>query len=367
VARYRHLKGPGPRGTATVALTLALLSSAATATPAAATTTASPAAAVSAPVATCAAPDARPTVWVFDERTDVPNRQVGNGCTINDRIDDERAWQSKGAFVSHLAKVVAELRKDRLVSRVEARTLLTAGSHAHVSRTGYTTIFDGTAESLSKWVQAPGGSFALQPDGTIRSVGGLGMLWYAAQEFGDFSVRLQFRDARTDGGFSNSGVFVRFPDPRTPLAQRPAGSCGTVGAARTSQAWVAIYCGQEIQIYDGPTGEPQKTGSIYNFQPLNLQQGRATPAGVWNDYEVRAQGQHYTIIRNGEVLTEFDNTPGKNSSRAGDPPTDLRQFASGFIGLQNHGNNDLIEFRNVRVRDLAEDADCPDHQGDHRA
>ncbi len=52
------------------------------------------------------------------------------------------------------------------------------------------------------------------------------------------------------------------------------------------------------------------------------------------------------------VINEFDNTPGKQSSRAGDPPTDLRQFASGFIGLQNHSDNDLIDYRNIRVRQL---------------
>jgi hypothetical protein len=52
------------------------------------------------------------------------------------------------------------------------------------------------------------------------------------------------------------------------------------------------------------------------------------------------------------VINEFDNTPGKQSSRGGDPPTDLRQFTSGFIGLQNHGSGDAIEYRDVRVRTL---------------
>jgi hypothetical protein len=115
---------------------------------------------------------------------------------------------------------------------------------------------------------------------------------------------------------------------------------------------VAIYCGHEIQIYDGETGEPQKTGSIYNFDPVPLSEARPTPKNQWNDYELKIVGQHYTIIRNGVVINEFDNTPGKQSSRAGDPPTDLRQFASGFLGLQNHGDADLIEFRNIRVRAL---------------
>ena len=192
----------------------------------------------------------------------------------------------------------------------------------------------------------------MRPDGSILSSGGLGMLWYAKKEFADYSIKMQFRDVSPGAFRANSGVFVRFPDPRTPLDQRPAGSCGTLGSARTSQAWVAIYCGQEVQIYDGETGEPQKTGSIYNFSPIALDKAGVTPKGQWNDYEIRVVGQHYTIIRNGVTISEFDNTPGKQSSRPSDPPTDLRQFLSGFVGLQNHGNNDLIEFRNIRVRDL---------------
>jgi hypothetical protein len=77
-----------------------------------------------------------------------------------------------------------------------------------------------------------------------------------------------------------------------------------------------------------------------------------TDKNVWNDYEIKVVGQHYTMIRNGVVINEFDNTPGQESSRAGDPSTTLRQFAEGFIGLQNHSDNDLIEFRNIRVRPL---------------
>ena len=85
---------------------------------------------------------------------------------------------------------------------------------------------------------------------------------------------------------------------------------------------------------------------------IGLDQAMPTPKGVWNDYEVRVVGQHYTIVRNGVVINEFDNTPGKQSSRPSDPPTDLRQFASGFIGLQNHSDTDLMEFQNIRVRPL---------------
>jgi hypothetical protein len=290
---------------------------------------------------------------MLDTNTGVANHQVGGGCTINDLIDDESTWSNHGAFVNHVNDVVNQLRKDGVIDNAEAAALRNAASRSQIGKTtGYKAIFDGTAQSLAKWSQAGSGQFSLQPDGSIRSSGGLGMLWYSAKAFGDFSVRLQYRDIAPEGHRANSGVFVRFPDPRTPLDSRPTGSCGTLGPARTSDAWVGIYCGHEVQIYDGDTGEPQKTGSIYNFSPVGVDKAGVTPKGQWNDYEVRVVGQHYMIIRNGVVINEFDNTPGKQSSRAGDPPTDLRQFISGFVGLQNHSNNDLVEFRNIRVREL---------------
>ncbi|RKF29224.1 ThuA domain-containing protein [Micromonospora globbae] len=302
----------------------------------------------------CAVPDRRETVWLGDTDTGVPSRTVGQGCTANDLIDDESTWPSHDAFVRHVTTVARALQDDGLLTGREVGTLTRLAAGSPIGReghTGYEPLFDGTAGSLRGWQQAPSGSFGIQPDGSLRSSGGLGMLWHT-RELADFSLKLQFRDIAPGTGRANSGVLTRFPDPRIPLEERPPGSCGTVGSARTSPAWVAIYCGHEIQIYDGESGEPQKTGSVYNFDPVPLAQAGATPKEQWNDYEIRVVGQHYTIVRNGVVINEFDNTPGKQSSRAGDPPTDLRQFLRGFVGLQNHGDNDLIEFRNIRVREL---------------
>lgn len=302
----------------------------------------------------CAVSDSRTTVWIGDTDTGVANKPVGSGCTVNDLIDDESLWTDHSDFVRHVSDGTNPL-PDAVLSARDKGTITRVAAASNIGKpgsTGYVQLFDGTNDSFRDWAQAPGGSFSVQPDGSMRSAGGLGMLWYAKRDFGDFSLKLQFRDSAPGNFRANSGVFTRFPDPRIPLAQRPAGSCGTVGAARTEQAWVAIYCGQEVQIYDGDTGEPQKTGSIYNFDSLGLDQAGATPKGTWNNYEIKVVGQHYTVIRNGVVINEFDNTPGKQSSRAGDPPTDLRQFASGFFGLQNHSDNDLIDYRNIRVKQL---------------
>ncbi|WP_169979334.1 ThuA domain-containing protein [Microbispora sp. H10836] len=301
----------------------------------------------------CPAPDARPTVMLLDTDTGVANRAVGGGCTINDLIDDERQWPSHDKFVASLNDVLSQLRTDGIIDDKESSAISKAAGQSDIGKiNGYETIFDGTPQSFQGWSMAPSGQFNLQPDGSMRTSGGLGMLWYSKKAYADFSLRLKFRDIAPGTGRANTGVFVRFPNLTTPLDKRPTGSCGTVGSARTSLAWVAIYCGHEIQIYDGDTGEVQKTGSVYNFAPVGLDKAKPTPKNVWNDYEIRAVGQHYTIIRNGVVINEFDNVPGKKSSRSGDPDTDLRQFISGFVGLQNHGNNDLAEFRDIRVREL---------------
>nr|WP_218566076.1 ThuA domain-containing protein [Vallicoccus soli] len=297
---------------------------------------------------TCTIPDDRGTVWFGDVDSGVANDDLG-GCTVNDLFQDEKEWASHNQFLRHVKGVAAGLFEDSRITRKERQALVNAAARSQigVEPGGYRTIFDGTRESLRDWVQLPGGRFDLRPDGSLRSNGGLGMLWYAGEELGDFSVKLKFRDVSQGDTYANGGVFTRFPDPTAPADELPECAQGA-----SSPAWVAIYCGHEIQIYDGPTGEPQKTGSVYNFDPVGLDQAAVSPKGAWNEYEVRVVGQQYTIIRNGVVINEFENSPGKQSSRAGDPPTDLRQFERGFIGLQNHGANDLIEIRDVRVQEL---------------
>ncbi len=61
--------------------------------------------------------------------------------------------------------------------------------------------------------------------GFARTQGGLGMPWYPVKDYGDFSLKMEWRDS-SEGANGNSGVFVRFPDPRIPLAERPTSGPG---------------------------------------------------------------------------------------------------------------------------------------------
>ena len=86
-------------------------------------------------------------------------------------------------------------------------------------------LFDGSEASLQQWKQAPTRSSSTcctdpeTGEGYISPVGGLGMLWYPAKQYGDFKFKFQFREGRTDGGFSNGGAFVRFPNPERDAAR----------------------------------------------------------------------------------------------------------------------------------------------------
>ncbi|MCX4671419.1 ThuA domain-containing protein [Streptomyces sp. NBC_01381] len=184
---------------------------------------------------------------------------------------------------------------------------------------GYTPIFDGTAASLDGWKQAGPGSFELnEAEGTLTTVGGMGMLWYdGPKELGSYSLKL---DWRMDGD-DNSGIFVGFPASDDP--------------------WSAVNNGYEIQI--DATDVPEKTtGSVYGFKSADLKKRdkALNPPGEWNTYELRVEGERLRIYLNGVKINDFTNT---------DP---ARSLKDGHIGIQNHGADDQVSFRDIRVKEL---------------
>ena len=227
----------------------------------------------------CVAADARPTVYFLETDSGVANRQVGGGCSINDLIDDETTWPNRGAFADHLETVIAELTAAHVVDNREANTLR-RHRHPVADRRHQRLPDDLQRHGVLAGRLAAGAAVARSACGrTARSAAAADWACCGTRTRSSRTTRSRSssRTSHPRNVRANSGVFIRFPDPRTPLDQRPPGTCGTVGSARSSQAWVAIFCGHEIQIYDGETGEPQKTGSVYNFDPNGMAQSGATP------------------------------------------------------------------------------------------
>ncbi|WP_240200995.1 3-keto-disaccharide hydrolase [Cellulosimicrobium cellulans] len=222
---------------------------------------------------------------------------------------------------------------------------------------GYDVIFDGTAESFDAWEYAGEGGFDLLDDGTLRSRagagGGFGTLWYPVRQYGDFSLVVQFRDDAPGDARANSGVQVRFPDLSAPVEGCPT----TFNGNETGNlSWIAVNCGHEIQVNDSPEGrsnDPRKTGSVYGFADIGLDRARPTAKGTWNELEVRVVGQHYTVIRDGVVINEYENLPGVPfPDRPLDPDSSSRGLV-GYVGLQAHGSApDVVSYRDVRIREL---------------
>jgi PKD repeat protein/glucose/arabinose dehydrogenase len=181
---------------------------------------------------------------------------------------------------------------------------------------GSTALWDG--QTLDGWQMVGGGSFAVTGDCTLMSQGGGGLLWYTPEAFGDFHLSLEYR---MNNASDNSGVFMRFPAPwdwEGSWSARPDDSVR----------------GYEAQLEDNPNGgDPQKTGSIYNFASIN--EVLAEPVGEWNTYEIRAVGHTYEVTLNGEVV----NTYTGDGSRA----------LEGHLGLQAHHAGSDVEFRNIWI------------------
>ncbi|WP_327320968.1 OmpL47-type beta-barrel domain-containing protein [Streptomyces sp. NBC_01235] len=300
------------------------------------------------PAPNCPEYDERLTVIVGTVDSGVPNRLTNSRCRINELIEDEKEWTSHALFLKHVKTVLDKLFAEGVVDQREYDAVQEAAARSGIGEPGqtegYRTILDGTAESFARWQQVGGGSFALNADGSITSGttrDGLGMLWFPQRKYGDFSLKLQWRDDAPGTGNANSGVFVRFPWVHDhPEEPRPE--------------WVAIKYGHEVQVLDRPDGDMYKTGSVYGFDRVGLAGAGVTQKGTWNDYEIRVVDQHYSVLRNGVLINEFDNTGGQEFSppRSDDPGTDGRRFASGYIGLQVHGTTDVVSYRDIRIKEL---------------
>ncbi|MET9745891.1 family 16 glycoside hydrolase [Streptomyces ardesiacus] len=300
------------------------------------------------PAPPCPEYDERLTVIVGTVDSGVPNRVTNNRCRINELIEDEKEWTSQALFLKHVGNVLDALRAEGVVDRREVKAINKAAKQSKIGlpgqTEGYRTIMDGSQASFAKWEQVGGGSFALNADGSITSstsTPGMGMLWFPERKYGDFSLKLQWRDDAPGTANTNGGVFVRFPQVHDhPEESRPE--------------WVAIKYGHEVQVFDSPTGDMYKTGSLYGFDRVGLAGAGVTEKGTWNDYEIRVVDQHYSIYRNGVLINEFDNFGSQTfyPERSDDPGTDGRRFASGYVGLQVHSTSDVVSYRDVRIKDL---------------
>jgi len=205
-----------------------------------------------------------------------------------------------------------------------ALTLLLALPALAAEEAGFVSLFDG--KTLKGWTLVGGhGPGYVVKDGILvcPKEGGGNLL--TEKEYANFAFRFEFRVE--PGG--NNGVGIR-----TPLEGD------------------AAYMGMEIQILDDDAPQykdlrpGQYHGSIYDVVPAK--RGAVKKAGEWNEEEILADGRHIKVTVNGQVIVDANLDDVKDPAVLKKHPGLARP--KGHIGFLGHGA--LVEFRNIRVKEL---------------
>lgn len=83
----------------------------------------------------CPDSDTRDTVVLGAADSQVENRDLGNGCTINDAIDDESEYSSNDQFVAYVSAVTQELLDNEVISPYERNLIITAAIESGIGGT----------------------------------------------------------------------------------------------------------------------------------------------------------------------------------------------------------------------------------------
>lgn len=186
-------------------------------------------------------------------------------------------------------------------------------------------LFNG--RDLSGWKHVGPGSFVVE-NGMLKTVGGMGLLYYEKEKFGNCVLRVVYRTA---SDHANSGVVIRLPEP-------------------PPDPWYGVHNGYEVQI-DAGGDEWHSTGAIYSISKVTSRQQK--PKGEWNVMEIELRGSVTRITLNGVLVNEYrEGQPVPERKMWYEPVRGPRPEA-GYIGLQNHDPNSTVYFREVSVKPLS--------------
>lgn len=185
-------------------------------------------------------------------------------------------------------------------------------------------IFDGTKASYKNWKHVDKGNIILE-DGILKTKGGMGLLYYKKQAFKNILLRVIYKNP----GGANSGVFVRIPNAPT-------------------EAWMPVNKGYEVQIYDAG-GDYHYTGALYSLTPV-----KAKPAkpDEWNELLITLYEDITRVHINGTLVTDFCEGQEVPPKKIWYEPERGPRPKKGYIGLQNHGDDDVVYFKEVSYRKI---------------
>ncbi len=185
-------------------------------------------------------------------------------------------------------------------------------------------LFNG--KDLSGWKHVGPGNMTVE-NGLIQTHGGMGLLYWTGQKFGNGTLRVVYRMRDTN---DNSGVFIRIPvEPR--------------------EEWMPVNYGYEVQIDNHPEKSDEDdyhvTGTLYSLTKPLAKPGK--PGPQWNTMEITLDGPRTIVVLNGVKVTDYAEGQSVPDKKYKFEPERGRRPNEGYVGLQNHSENDVVFFKEV--------------------
>jgi len=195
----------------------------------------------------------------------------------------------------------------------------------------WTPIFNG--KDLEGWQHVGPGNMTVE-EGLIHTHGGMGLLYWTAGPIGNCRIHVVYR-MRDEN--DNSGVFIRIPiEPR--------------------EEWMPVHYGYEVQIdnhperSNPPEDDTHSTGMLYSLTKPLAKAGKAGPE--WNTMEITLDGPRTIVVLNGVKVTDYtEGAPVPAQQFTFEPKRGIRPNF-GYIGLQNHSDNDIVFFKDVAIQPI---------------
>lgn len=191
---------------------------------------------------------------------------------------------------------------------------------------GFELLFNG--KDLTGWKNNNGKPIAVEvEDGAIQTYKSGGYVVMHEREFGDFTLRCDFKLSRPN---TNSGIFIRMSNPKNP-----------------------VQSGFEVQVMGGKGTGRHDLGAIYDL--VAPSKNMSKPVGEWNSIEITCKGPLISVKVNGEAVSKIDLDDYKEPKKRPDGSKhkfgDIKNLPrKGYLGFQDHGSK--IWYKNVRIKEL---------------
>jgi len=200
---------------------------------------------------------------------------------------------------------------------------------ARPQKSGWKPLFNG--KDLTAWKHVGAGGDIVE-DGLIKTHGGMGLLYWTGGKLGNCRIRVVYKMRDFN---DNSGVYIRIPiEPREP--------------------WMPVHYGYEVQIDNHPETSNEDdyhiTGALYSLTKPLSKPGK--PGPEWNTMIITIDGPHTLVELNGSKVTDYNEGDPVPERKFDFEPQRGRRPDEGWMGLQNHSDNDIVFFKEVSMQSL---------------